>query len=91
MRVHVLKQDSSTDMLGQISQCITTLVLCVFDDVGGSIAREIARPRDEGVALMLAGRDGVHADSRDDRSIAQSRLRGDDAIGDVVINGLNPS
>lgn len=55
---------------------------------GVSITGEISGPRDERMALMLAGRDRVETDGRDDTCVAQSRLRGDDAVRDVVIDGL---
>jgi hypothetical protein len=37
---------------------------------------------------MLARSDGKAADGGDDRSVAQSRLRRDDAVGNVMVNGL---
>jgi hypothetical protein len=53
-----------------------------------SIAAEVACPGDVRVALVLARGDGVQADGGDDGCVAQGGLGGDDAVGDVVVDGL---
>ena len=40
------------------------------------------------MALVLARGDGEAADSRQHGRVAEGRLRGDDAVGDVVFDGL---
>jgi hypothetical protein len=40
------------------------------------------------VARLLAGGNGVQTDSGDDGCVAQGGLGGDDAVGDVVVDGL---
>ena len=55
---------------------------------GIGIRREVASPGDEGLALVLAGGDGVGADGGDDRGVAQLGLSRDDGVGDVVVDAL---
>jgi hypothetical protein len=55
---------------------------------GIGIAGEVASPGDEGLALVLAGGDGVCADGGDDGSVAQLRLGRDDGVGDEVVDAL---
>ena len=55
---------------------------------GIGIAGEVASPGDEGLALVLAGGDGVGADGGDDRGVAQLRLGRDDGVGDEVVDAL---
>ena len=38
---------------------------------------------------MLAGGDGVCADGRDDRGVAQLRLSRNDGVGDEVVDALH--
>jgi len=52
------------------------------------IAAEVAGPGDVRVALVLARGDGVQADGGDDGCVAQGGLGGDDAVGNVVVDGL---
>lgn len=40
------------------------------------------------MAFVLARCDGVDADGADDGGVAQGGLRGDDRVGDVVVDGL---
>ena len=55
---------------------------------GIGIRREVASPGDEGLALVLAGGDGVGADGGDDGGVAQLGLSRDDGVGDVVVDAL---
>ena len=55
---------------------------------GISVAGEVAGPSDESVALVLARRDGIGADGADDAGVAEGGLRGDDRVGDVVVDAL---
>ncbi len=52
------------------------------------IAREMSRPFDEGAALKITRRHGVETDRAYDTRVRQLRLRCDDAIRDVVVDGL---
>jgi hypothetical protein len=52
------------------------------------IAREVATPGDKGVACVVARCDGVGSDGAHDRRVAKSGLGRDDAVGNVVVNGL---
>lgn len=52
------------------------------------IAGEVTSPLDEGAALEIARSDREQADSGQDRSVAELRLRSDDTVGDVVVDGL---
>ena len=45
-------------------------------------------PLDISVALVLAGGDGEAADGGEDGCVAEGGLGGDDAVGDVVFDGL---
>jgi len=51
-----------------------------------SIRREVAGPLDIGAALELARRHSIAADGADYRRVADCRLRGDDRVGDVVVD-----
>lgn len=53
-----------------------------------SIARKMAGPLHVRVTFVLAGGDGEAADGREDGGVAEGRLGGDDAVGDVVFDGL---
>lgn len=55
---------------------------------GIGIRREVASPGDEGLALVLAGGDGVGADGGDNGGVAQLGLSRDDGVGDVVVDAL---
>ena len=55
---------------------------------GIGVGRELAAPLHKGVALVLARRDGIGADGADDAGVAEGRLRGDDRVGDVVVDAL---
>jgi hypothetical protein len=55
---------------------------------GIGIRGEVASPGDEGLALVLAGGDGVGADGGDDGGVAQLGLSRDDRVGDVVVDAL---
>lgn len=48
----------------------------------------MAAPLNEGAALQLSRGDGVAADSAQDTRVSQLGLGGDDAVGDVVVDGL---
>ncbi|KAI6758247.1 hypothetical protein HG530_010487 [Fusarium avenaceum] len=72
--------------LGKVGESLATLELGVGNDTGVSIAGEVSAPGDIGVTLVLAGGDRVGADGADDGGVAQGGLRGDDAVGDVVID-----
>jgi len=52
------------------------------------IAREVASPLNVGATLSLAGGHGIEADGGEDGRVAQLRLGGDDAVGDVMVDGL---
>lgn len=53
---------------------------------GIGVRAEVAGPLDVGAALVLARGDGEAADGADDRGVADSGLRGDDGVGDGVVN-----
>jgi hypothetical protein len=72
--------------LGEISQSLTALELGVSNNASVGVAGEVSAPGDKGVALVLAGGDGVGADGADDGGVAQGGLRRDDAVGDVVVD-----
>lgn len=55
---------------------------------GVGVAGEVASVLDEGAALVLTAGDGVAADGADDGGVGQSRLGGDDGVGDVVVDAL---
>lgn len=52
------------------------------------IAREVATPSDERLPLVLARRNGVEPDCAYSRCVTEGGLRRDDAVCDVVIDGL---
>jgi hypothetical protein len=52
------------------------------------VAGKVSGPGDVGVALVGSRGDGVDAQSADNRGVAQGGLGGDDAVGDVVVDGL---
>ena len=54
-----------------------------------SVRAKVPSPSDEGAPFLLAGRNGVAADRGDHGGIGKGGLRGDDAVGDVVIDGLD--
>jgi len=72
--------------LREVGEGLAALELGVLDHASISIAGEVARPGDESLAFMLARRDGVCADSRDDGRVRQLWLRRDDAVCDEVID-----
>ena len=72
--------------LGKVSKSLTALELGISDNTGISIAGEVSAPGDKSLTLVLAAGDGVGADGADDGSVAQGGLRGDDAVGDVVVD-----
>lgn len=55
------------------------------------IAGEVASPLDEGAALVLARGDSKAADSAEHTGVGELRLRSDDAVGNVVVDGLGIS
>lgn len=55
---------------------------------GISVGGEVSGPGDEGLALVLAGGDGVCADGAHDGGVGEGGLRGDDRVGDEVVDAL---
>ena len=53
-----------------------------------SVAREVASPLNEGSALVRARSDREAADSAENAGVAQGWLRGDDGVGDGVLDAL---
>lgn len=53
-----------------------------------SITREVPSPLHKRAALILAARDRVAAHRRQHTRVRELRLRGDDAVRDVVVDGL---
>lgn len=80
---HLLGSD-----LGQVGKSLAALVLAVLNDTSIGIRGKVAGPLDKGGALELTASDGVEADGADDTAVAQGRSRGDDRVGDVVVDGL---
>ena len=54
---------------------------------GIGIATEVARPCDEGLALVCAGGDGVYADGGHDGGVRELGLGSDDGVCDEVVDG----
>ena len=52
------------------------------------IAGKVSGPGDVGVALVRSRGDGVDSQGADNRGVAQGGLGRDDAVGDVVVDGL---
>jgi len=52
------------------------------------IAREVTAPGDKGTAGVFARGNLVAADSTDDGAVRKGRLGSNDAVGDVVVKGL---
>jgi glucose-6-phosphate dehydrogenase assembly protein OpcA len=52
------------------------------------ITGEVARPSYKGVTLMLTRGNRPEADGANNRRVAQGRLRGDNGVGEVVVDAL---
>lgn len=74
--------------LGQVGQGVATLELSVLDDTGVGVAGEVAGPLNEGAVLVLARGDSVAANGADDAGVRELGLGRDDAVRDVVVEGL---
>jgi len=62
---------------------------CRFSPTGVGVTGEVGGPLDVGAVLELAGGDSPTADGTDHTRIRQLRLGGDDAVGDVMVDGLS--
>jgi len=77
---------SLLNRVGEISQCLSALELCVFDHASISITREISRPLNERLSFMVTGSNWEQADSGNDAGVAELRLGRDDGVGYVVVD-----
>jgi len=59
----------------------------VWQPTGIRVAGEEASPLDEGLALVVSGRNGEQANCAEDGRVAKTGGRGDDGVGDGVVYG----
>lgn len=78
----------SSNLLSQVGKSLLAFVPAVLNDISACVRGEVAGPCDVGVAGVLARCYWVAANGRDDGGVREGRLGRDDAVGDVVVDGL---
>lgn len=73
--------------LSKVAESLPPLELSILNDTSIRITREVAGPLHERGTLKVTASDGIETDGGQDAGVGELGLRGDDGVGDVVVDG----